>query len=137
MSGAAQRLCGCGVHTVAMTQLTLLPELPDSDARTGIVYLMTDGLKLKWGYTGRGIRQRSGELRAQVVGFMTGTRDDEARFHDIVRRWCVGGEWFSLPDDPAVLYWLQLTVRGLGGWRGIPAEEVLARIVAANLRRAA
>lgn len=118
-------------------QLTLLPELPDSSAKTGIVYLMTDGLKLKWGYTSRGIRQRSGELRAQVVGFMTGTREDEDRFHDMVRRWCVGGEWFSLPDDPAVLYWLQLTVRSLGGWRGVPAEEVLARVISANLRRAA
>jgi hypothetical protein len=120
-----------------MTQLTLMPELDDVPTRTGIVYLMTDGYLLKWGYTGRGIRQRSGELRAQVVGFMAGTRDDEAAFHETVRRWCVGGEWFSLPDDPAMLYWLQLTVRGLGGWRGVPAEEVLARIITANLRRAA
>lgn len=120
-----------------MTQLTLLPELPDSLPRTGIVYLMTDGYLLKWGYTSRGIRQRSGELRAQVIGFMSGTREDEDRYHEMVRRWNVGGEWFSLPDDPAVLYWLQLTVRGLGGWHGIPGEEVLARIISANLRRAA
>lgn len=120
-----------------MTQLTLLPDLPGSQIRTGIVYLMTDGLKLKWGYTSRGLHQRSGELRAHVIGFMAGTRDDEDRFHDMVSHWCIGGEWFSLPDDPAVLHWLQLTVRGLGQWGGIPADEIFARIIAANLRRAA
>lgn len=122
-----------------MTQLTLLPELPDSRAepRLGVVYLMTDGLKLKWGYTSRGIGQRSGELRAQVIGFRPGTRADETACRDMVRRWCIGGEWFSLPDDPGAFRWLQLAVRNLGGWRGIPAEEVLARVIAANLRRAA
>lgn len=121
----------------ALTQLTLLPELPDRPAGTGIVYLMTDWFLLKWGYTGRGLRQRSGELRAQVVGFMPGTREDEARFHDTMRSWCVGGEWFRVPDTRDGLYWLQLTVRGLGQWGGVPAEEVLAQVVANNIRRAA
>lgn len=122
-----------------MTQLTLLPDLPGTPAepRTGIVYLMTDGLKLKWGYTSRGVRQRSGELRAQVIGFMPGTRKDETAFREMVRRWCIGGEWFSLPDDPAALYWLHLTARSLGGWRGVSATEALTRVIAANLRRAA
>jgi len=122
---------------ITLPQLTLLPELPESPGRAGVVYLMTDGYLLKWGYTARSIRQRSGELRAQVIGFMTGTREDEARMHAMVRRWCVGGEWFRLPDDPVTLHWLQLMVRNLGGWRGISAEKALAVVIAANLRRAA
>lgn len=116
---------------------TLFPELPETRTSTGIVYLMTDWMLLKWGYTARGIRQRSGELRAHVIGFTAGTREDETQMHAMVKRWCIGGEWFSLPDDPAVLYWLQLTVRNLGGWNGCRAEELLARVIANNLRRAA
>src|SRR5258708_2650743 len=124
-----------------MTQLTLLPELPDSPDRLGVVYLMTDGYLLKWGYTGRslpgGLRQRSGELRAQIIGFKPGTKADEARHQEYVGRWCVGGEWFRLPDDPAVLYWLQVMVQGMGGWGGRQASELLARVIVANLRHAA
>ena len=124
-----------------MTQLTLLPELPDSPSHLGVVYLMTDGYLLKWGYTGRslpgGLRQRSGELRAQIIGFKPGTRDDEDRHKEYVSRWCVGGEWFRLPDDPAVLYWLQVIAQGMGGWGCRNASELLARVIVANLRHAA
>jgi hypothetical protein len=116
-------------------QLTLLPDLPGlPSGRNGIVYLMTDGLLLKWGYTSRGLRQRSGELRAQIIGFLCGTREDEARYHELMRPWCIGGEWFSVPDDPAVLDSLWLIVYGLGQWKNIPATRAFAHVIAANLR---
>src|SRR5258707_10981434 len=96
-----------------MTQLTLLPELPGSpsDPGLGIVYLMTDGLMLKFGYVSRAsrLRQRKGELRSQIIGFKPGTKSDEAAYLSCVRRWLIPGtEWFRLPDDPADLYWLHL-----------------------------
>jgi hypothetical protein len=125
-----------GGHLV--TQLTLLPELPDSPAQSGIVYLMTDWYKIKWGWSGRRTpTQRSGELRASVIGFIAGTRADEAAYHAHFKRWCVGGEWFSIPDDPVALHDLWLLAVGMGQWQGIKATESLARVIANNLRRAA
>jgi hypothetical protein len=119
-------------------QLTLLPELDDVPGQqTGIVYLMTDMVLVKPGWTGRGLRQRSGELRAYIVGWQSGTRKDEQAWLDMLKPWCVGGEWHKVPDDPAVLHWLWLIVHGLGQWKGVPATEMFARVIANNLRRAA
>jgi hypothetical protein len=117
-------------------QLTLLPELPGAAARAGTVYLMSDGYKLKWGYTSRGIRQRSGELRALVIGFMSGTRDDERDLHAMVKRWNVGGEWFSMPDDPAVFHRLRRLVGRLEGGGSDP-NLVFDVICTNNFRRVA
>ena len=121
-----------------MTQMTLLPEFDDVPEQTGIVYLMTDGLMLKFGYVSRAARlgQRKGELRAQIIGFKAGSHADEARYLDSVKRWAIPGtEWFRVPDEPGDLYWLWLVAKDFGGWKGCPAAEMLLRVVAANLRQ--
>lgn len=121
-------------------QETLFPELPASTSisAAGIVYLMTDGYLLKYGYSGRGTpKPRSGELRATVIGFMPGTRADEKAYLASVKRWSVGGEWFRVPDDPAALAGLMATAKLMGQWKGVRATDVLLRVIAANLRRAA
>lgn len=120
-------------------QSSLFPEL-DSVVSTvvGIVYLMTDGYLLKFGYSARGTpKPRSGELRAIVIGFTPGTRADERAYLASVRRWSVGGEWFRVPDDPEALKSLMNTARLMGQWKGVPATEALLRVIASNLRRAA
>lgn len=127
---------------IALTQLTLLPELPPGRPRAGIVYLMTDWYMLKWGWSGRSTpAQRSGELRASPIGFMPGSRADEDAYKRAFSRWCVGGEWFCVPNGPdggTDLHNLWLIAAGLGQWKGVPATESLARVIANNiLRRAA
>jgi hypothetical protein len=118
-------------------QLTLLPELPDPPT-SGVVYLMTDGYLLKFGWTGDNTpRRRRGELRARIIGFQPGSRADEDALLRHVRPWSVGGEWFAVPAGPDALYWLMLIAQGMGGWKGISAMRALAEIIAANLRRAA
>jgi hypothetical protein len=117
-------------------QETLFPELVATS--TGIVYLMTDGYLLKFGYSSRGTpKPRSGELRATVIGFMPGTRADERAYLDSVKRWSVGGEWFRVPDDPDALAALMTTTRLMGQWKGVRAADAVLRVIAANLRRAA
>jgi hypothetical protein len=118
-------------------QLTLLPELPEP-ATSGIVYLMTDGYLLKFGWTGdQTPRRRSGELRARIIGYQPGSRADEQVFLTRVRPWSVGGEWFMVPIDPQGLHWLMLVAQGMRGWKGASATEALVEVIAANLRRAA
>lgn len=115
-----------------MTQMTMLP---GGDSRTGFVYLMTDGMLLKVGYTGRSSpRQRSGELRASLVCFWVGTRDDEARLKAQLNPWCVGGEWFRLPDNGPMLSVLR---EKIGKWGGQAGLQRLDWVIANNLRRAA
>ncbi len=107
-------------------------------AGPGIVYLMTDWYKLKFGWSSRATpKPRSGELRASPIGFMPGSRTDEEAYLRQFAPWCVGGEWFSVPDDPAALHNLWLIAIGMGHWKGVPATVSLARVVANNLRRAA
>lgn len=104
----------------------------------GIVYLMTDWYMLKWGWSGRSTpKPRSGELRASPIGFMVGSRADEAVYKRQFKRWCIGGEWFTVPASGDDLYLLWLIAANLGQWKGIPATEALARVIANNLRRAA
>ena len=120
-----------------MGQVTLFP-MPVTNQAPSIVYLMTDWYLLKFGWSGRSTpKPRSGELRASVIGFQPGSRADEKAHLAMVQKWCRGGEWFAVPDDPAVLHWLWLVAHGMGQWKGIPATESLARVIANNLRRAA
>lgn len=126
-----------------MTQISLLPEFDDvpEQAGTGIVYLMTDWYMLKWGWSGRSTpAPRSGELRASPIGFMPGSRADEDAYKRAFSRWCIGGEWHCVPYGPAGaadLHTLWLIVQGMGQWKGVPATESLARVIANNMRRAA
>jgi hypothetical protein len=118
-------------------QLTLLPELPEEPPKGGgICYLMTDGLKLKFGFTTRSIRQRRGELRATIVGYMTGTRADERDLHAMVKKWALGGEWFTVPDNPSVYHELRCLVDKLTGVGGADPRQIFDTIVAHHLRRA-
>ena len=110
-------------------------DVPGQAVTTGIVYLMTDWYLLKWGFSARATpKPRSGELRASVIGFKPGTRDDEKSYLASVKRWNAGGEWFHIPDDPQALWSLMNTAKLLGQWQGIPATESLARVIANNLR---
>lgn len=113
-------------------QLSLLPVELDG-AKPGVVYVMTDGYLLKIGYTTRGIRQRSGELRARVVCFWPGSRADEKAYHAQFARWNVGGEWFRVPDEPGPLSELRLLIQEWGSRKGL---RLLDEVIAANLRRA-
>lgn len=106
----------------------------DGQQQIGLVYLMTDGYLLKFGYTSRKIGQRSGELRARVVAFTPGTRADERRHHAQFKSWNVGGEWFRLPDNSLMLGFLR---RMVAEWAGEPGLRAFDDVVAANLRRAA
>ncbi len=116
-----------------MSQLSFLPSA--DDRRPGFVYLMTDGYLIKAGYTGRrDARQRSGELRARLICSWKGTRDDEARLKGQLQPWCVGGEWFRLPDNSPMLSLLRRKIEAGGG---DTALLVFDWVIANNLRRAA
>lgn len=118
-------------------QLTLLPDLPETPA-SGIVYLMTDGYMLKFGWTGDSTpRRRRGELRARIIGYQPGSRANEQVYLAHVLPWSVGGEWFTVPTTPGGLHWLMCVAQGMRDWKGMPASLALAEVIAANLRRAA
>jgi hypothetical protein len=124
-------------NTPTQEVLTLF-EVDFPDTSQGILYLMTDGYLLKFGWSSRPTpKPRSGELRAGIIGYQAGTRADEKKYLAMVQKWCRGGEWFSVPDDPAVLHWLWLIAQGMGQWKGVKATEALAYVIANNLRRAA
>lgn len=121
-----------------MTTQDALFEITAPAVTQGVVYLMTDGHLLKFGWSGRpSPAPRSGELRATVIGFMPGSRADERQRLAQFSRWSVGGEWFRVPDDPLSLWELMILAAQMGQWKGIPAQEALMRVIAANLRRAA
>ena len=116
-----------------MTQLAMLPT--DDQPRAGFVYLMTDGYLLKAGFTGRrDARQRSGELRARLICSWPGTRQDETRLKAQLQPWCVGGEWFRLPDNSPMLSLLRQKITAAGGDTGL---LVFDWVIVNNLRRAA
>ena len=85
-----------------MEQLTLLPDPPRA-SHPGIVYFMTDGYLIKIGYSSRPVKYRSVEVRATVLAFQPGSRTEERQLHQIFKRWCVGSEWFRVPDEPTAL----------------------------------
>jgi hypothetical protein len=118
-----------------VSQLTLLPPAEDPQTATGFVYLMTDGYLIKVGYTGRrDVKQRSGELRAELLSFWPGTREDERRLKAQLKPWCVGGEWCRLPDTAPMLTFLRERIRKWGGEAGL---QRLDWVIVNNLRRAA
>ena len=97
-AGRATPLRGLRELLKVTAQLTLLPELePDDDS--GTVYFLTDLRLIKVGYTGRSrpdcLKQRSGELRGHIIGWLPGTEDDERAYQAPLARWNCGGEWFS------------------------------------------
>jgi|SRR6516162_1789887 hypothetical protein len=116
-----------------MEQLTLLPDPPRA-SHPGIVYFMTDGYLIKIGYSSRPVKYRSVEVRATVLAFQPGSRTEERQLHQIFKRWCVGSEWFRVPDEPTALTELRLLVQEWGGQHGL---TILDRVIAANLRRVA
>jgi hypothetical protein len=121
-------------------QLTLLPELEPNDFEgRGSVYWLTDWLLLKPGYSGRSrpdcFKQRSGELRGNIFGWLPGTKADERAIHDRLEPWRFAGEWCGLPTDPAELAWLlreMSRLRPVPG--GPPPEDAFMRVLANNLR---
>jgi hypothetical protein len=119
-----------------MTQLTMLPGFDETKPLpSGFAYLMTDGMLIKVGYTGRrDVKQRSGELRATLLCFWSGTKDDERRLHAQLKPWHAGGEWCRLPDTTPMLSFLRGLVKKHGGEPGL---QVLDWVIVNNLRRAA
>jgi hypothetical protein len=107
-----------GVLTVM--QMTLLPELPGKNPG---VYFMTDGIRVKIGYTERQPRRRGGELKTEVIHFIPGDISTERREQ---HRWShchIVGEWFEA--IPSFLIWLGINVDRTDG-RAIAALKWLA-----------
>jgi len=102
--------------------MTLLPDLPA--VAQPAVYFMTDGVRVKIGYTERQPRRRGGELKTEVIYFMPGDEVTERREH---RRWessRIGAtEWFEATQS--LLVWLAIRVDRSDG-RAIQALEWLA-----------
>lgn len=91
-----------------MTQLTLLPDIEEPEPFIGRVYFMTDGVRVKIGYTERPPRRRGGELKTEVVYVMPGDELAERREH---ARWSasrvgISREWFEA--SRTMLVWLAL-----------------------------
>jgi|SRR5215467_7267368 len=104
-----------------MTVLTLYPDLPT--ARQPGVYFMTDGIRVKIGYTERLPRRRGGELKTEVIYFMPGDILTERREHQRWHRCHIVGEWFEA--TPLLLVWLSIRVDRTDG-RAVAALEWLA-----------
>src|SRR5262249_55719537 len=79
---------------VMNTQDTLYPDL--APTRSGVYYL-TDGVRIKIGWSARPPRRRGGELKAEFLLFIPDGETTEAREH---ARWAsarIGAtEWFEL-----------------------------------------
>lgn len=91
-----------------MTQLSLLPQ-PEPDPFVGRVYWMTDGIRIKIGYTERPPKRRGGELKLEIIYIAPGDELAERREH---KRWAANRigttEWFE-PDFTFII-WLALRV---------------------------
>lgn len=106
-----------------MTQLTLLPKL-EPEPFVGKVYFMTDGLRIKIGYTERPPKRRGGELKTEVIYVMSGDELAERREH---KRWeanRINGEWFE--PDFTFMVSLALRVALASDARAVRALEWLA-----------
>lgn len=108
-----------------MTQLAMLPELREPDAFTGRIYFMTDGVRIKIGYTERPPRRRGGELKTEVIYTVPGDELAERREH---KRWSANRigmtEWFEA--DHTILVWLALRVHLSTDGSAVRALEWLA-----------
>ena len=93
-----------------MTQLTLVPEYENPEPFTSRIYWMTDGVRIKIGYTERPPRRRGGELKTEVIYAEPGDELAERREH---KRWSasrigMSREWFEATRT--MLVWLALRV---------------------------
>lgn len=108
-----------------MAQLTLLPDLREPDPFVGRVYFMTDGVRIKIGYTERPPRRRGGELKTEVIYTEPGDELAERREH---KRWSANRigmtEWFEA--DHTILVWLALRVQPSTEASAVRALEWLA-----------
>ena len=103
-----------------MNQLSLLPELPPLSQPS--VYFMTDGVRVKIGYTERAPKRRGGELKTEIIYVQPGDEVAERREH---RRWArnrIGStEWFEA--TPTLLVWLALRMDVTTDARAVAALE--------------
>lgn len=109
----------------AMTQLAMLPGMRELDRTAGRVYFMTDGVRIKIGYTERPPRRRGGELKTEIIYTLPGNELAERREH---ARWAANRigttEWFEA--DHAILVWLALRVQPSTDAAAVRAIEWLA-----------
>lgn len=84
-------------------QLALFPPVARGGA-TGYVYIGTDGVNIKVGYT-TSLRRRGGELKLTMLWTFPGTVQDERDLHHKWARHRINStEWFR--PDPKILEWL-------------------------------
>lgn len=119
-----------------MTQLTLLPEIDEPYPFVGRIYFMTDGVRIKIGYTERPPRRRGGELKTEVIYTEPGDELAERREH---KRWSANRigmtEWFEVTYR--ILVWLALRVNHADDPRAAGALEWLAGNLDQRERQAA
>ena len=78
----------------------------------GMLYAARSGDLVKLGFTSRSPEKRIQQLQTaqglplELVALRKGTRDDERRLHEAMRRARVRGEWFDA-RDPLVAFWLE------------------------------
>jgi hypothetical protein len=92
-----------------VAQLTLLPDY-EPEPFVSQIYWMTDGIRVKIGYTERPPKRRGGELKTEVIYTEPGDELAERREH---KRWSasrvgISREWFEA--SRTMLVWLALRV---------------------------
>jgi hypothetical protein len=110
-----------------VAQLTLLPGYEDQDPFTSQIYWMSDGIRMKIGYSERPPKRRGGELKTEVIYTMPGDMAAERAEH---KRWSasrigISREWFEATR--VMLVWLALRIDPAADPRGAGALEWLAR----------
>ena len=113
-----------------MAQLTLLPEYEEPYPFIGRIYWMTDGVRIKIGYTERPPKRRGGELKTEIIYVQPGDELAERREH---KRWSANRigmtEWFEAKYR--ILVWLALQVNASTD----PAAARALEWLASNLDR--
>jgi hypothetical protein len=108
-----------------VAQLTLLPEYEEPYPFIGRIYFMTDGVRIKIGYTERPPKRRGGELKTEVIYVIPGDELAERREHN---RWSANRigmtEWFEARYR--IMVWLALQVNPADDPRAAGALEWLA-----------
>ena len=107
------------------TQLVMFPDPEGPEPFLGRVYFMTDGVRIKIGYTERPPKRRGGELKTEVIYAEPGDEVAERREH---KRWSANRigmtEWFEA--DHSILVWLALRVQLATEASAVRALEWLA-----------
>ena len=116
--------------------MTLLPDLEGPYPFVGLIYWMTDGVRIKVGYTERPPRRRGGELKTEVIYVEPGDKLAERREHN---RWSANRigttEWFEATFR--IMVWLALRVNPDDNPRAARALEWLAGNLDQRDRKAA